>query len=557
MKKHLFKFILTISIILFFSISCTSQYNEIYNVSKINVQKFANSISGGILPTTLKILQTEAPTEGYQTEITLDAAKGESECSQILLYSTTNDFQNLKYSVSDLIGENGFSIVPETGIVKYVPVEKPMWVSFHKKGMYPDPIIPNDTTFAIKAGNSQALWYSVTVPQNTPSGLYKGIANIEQDGKTLVSYPVQLKVYNVELPKTSFLSTVFLFRARFYAQKYYGTSWSKEQEDNLPHLTLKYRMSSPVNLKWLESFYTDSNGNLNVDWTEFDKRVLYWKDLGMNTFELQNIEFGTKIPEDKKEQEYWEQVFELTNKHLVEKNWTNEFYIYAFDEPTTKKLKDVQNLCKWIHVHGPDLQIIFTMGFTSSGPAWLENFVDIWVPHINQYDKDFFTSEQLKGNKVWIYTCMQTFMLRHPDNWKIDWYGTSHRALGSWLFKHNADGYLYWGVDTWKNNPWETTETFPLTNGDGSMFYPAPDGKSDYYPSTRLFMTRDGFEDFDLLTMLKQKAKFISNKTEIGKEIQEILSCSNLIPKEDIFETNDYAYIKTHKRILEILEELK
>jgi hypothetical protein len=42
-------------------------------------------------------------------------------------------------------------------------------------------------------------------------------------------------------------------------------------------------------------------------------------------------------------------------------------------------------------------------------------------------------------------------------------------------------------------------------NGDGFLFYPDPEGKDLPYSSMRLEITRDAFEDYDLLTLLERQ----------------------------------------------------
>ena len=43
--------------------------------------------------------------------------------------------------------------------------------------------------------------------------------------------------------------------------------------------------------------------------------------------------------------------------------------------------------------------------------------------------------------------------------------------------------------------------TYPAGNGDGSLFYPGEDGP---LPSLRLYRTRDGIEDYDLLCLARE-----------------------------------------------------
>jgi len=72
-------------------------------------------------------------------------------------------------------------------------------------------------------------------------------------------------------------------------------------------------------------------------------------------------------------------------------------------------------------------------------------------------------------------------------------------------WKYRAQGLLYWHVNYWSGeDPWRNPATFAKDqNGNGSLYYPAPDGP---VPSIRLEVLRDGLDDYDYLETLKQRA---------------------------------------------------
>lgn len=559
-KTKIYIFPLLIILTAFFFTGCVSRYSWQYEV-RGNSPSEEDKILFTTLPGTVKVTEDEFIQKGGDGEITLFSARGETESEQILLMNPLEREVEISVSFTNLTGNppgadsNGLS--PEIYETAYVPVNKPEWVSFHKKGNYPDPLIPDSYRFTIKPGCSKAVYYTLTTRTDTKPGTYTGEVNIQVtygEKTETINIPVKAKVYDVSLPTSSFLKTLFIFRADTYAGNYYGGNWTKERTKNLPLEALEFRITSQVDLPLKEVFTQNSRGSYDADWKDFDREVEYWLEKGMNTFCLSLFDYGRKIPEDPEKRKYYEITMELTDRHLVEKNWTELFYIYSFDEPLSKDLPGIRDLCRWIHKYGPNLNIIFTMGFTSQGPQWLKDDIDIWVPHIHQYDEEFYPEQQEKGNQVWIYTCMQTFMMRYPDNWKIDWHGTSHRALGWWLYKYKIDGYLYWGLDTWKVNPWLDAGTFPMTNGDGSMFYPALDGESPYYPSIRLFIMKDGIEDYDLLKLLETKVETTAFPKSLEEKALDILSCRKIIKSRDRFSTDDEIYREIHREILELLE---
>jgi hypothetical protein len=91
--------------------------------------------------------------------------------------------------------------------------------------------------------------------------------------------------------------------------------------------------------------------------------------------------------------------------------------------------------------------------------------------------------------------------------------------------------------------------TFPNGNGDGSMFYPDPERKGLPWPSVRAEIVRDGFEDYELLHLLRAK---YAGKADA--EVEKILSCGDIIYSTTNYnETGDMDYINLHRRMLELL----
>ena len=536
---------------LFLGVACSTSGGIQPGVQRINRSKAVElGRTYTVAPSTLKILQQQAPRSLASRSIDLYAAIGEAESAQLVILSGKHALKDASYKATLLTGPDGYTITPETGVVGYIPVTRPSPVSFWKWASYPDAILPK-AEFDIPAGHSQAIWYSAWVPRTAPPGIYKGVISIFEEERLLFEVPVQVKVYNVTLPVTSFLKTSINFRKENVRDpRYYGESWTKELEDQLPFLGLKYRFSHRVDLPLQEALGIDSD-NLVPDWTNFDAQAEYWLAQGITAFELKLPIIWSTSPEEIDSS--WGPRLKAINDHLVARNWTKLFYFYFYDEPFRRELKDMRHRLDTILKHAPDVPNILTMGITTRGQKILAGRIGIWVPNIHQYNKDFALKRQALGEQVWIYTCIGNVIRRFPDSFRIDWYGTAHRALGWWLYQNNIDGYLYWAVDLWRNNPWENAATFPWTNGDGMMFYPPLDGKSLMYPSTRVHMMRDAFEDYDLLTMLEQAYAGIH---PIPDEARQLLEAKHIIPSRSGFSRNDYIYIESHRKLLELLEQV-
>ena len=242
------------------------------------------------------------------------------------------------------------------------------------------------------------------------------------------------------------------------------------------------------------------------------------------------------------------QKYRLLGEHLAEKGWQDLFYIYVFDEPAPEDAAKIQEMCDWVHEASPANHLVLTSCHNNES-AYV-GYVDIFCPHIDYYNPAFGVERQAAGDQYWMYTCCGTASSNFPDSWRIDYYGTAHRALGWWLYKYRAQGYLYWAVDCWNSNPWKDAESFPGCNGDGTLFYPALDHQSLPYPCIRTAILRDGFEDYDLLHMLEEKYSATDKP-----EIQRLLNAEGIINGPQQYnQTGDQEYINLHRRLLELLE---
>ena len=530
--------------------SCTS-----YHITDVY-----SDLTYRVVPATLNLLQKEFPSKDYGTVVSLDCAKGESESAQIVFLQLDKlaGKNNKEYKIvqNPLVSENG-EIITETeiGVVGYVHVKKPSIAGFNEINYYPDPILPQNN-FTVDYKKSQSVFYTVYIPREAKEGLYTSTLDLYEGEEFAYSIPVTVKVYKTTLPVTPYLTT--WFHEQNYFPKYYD-NFSKEEKDAFyENLVRRFRINAAYQLDWTDVFYKDENGKWNANWQSIDNQVEYKLSYGVTAFAIP-LRVGYDIFNSEKD-DYRKEIEEklvIINQHLVEKNWTEYFVWYNFDEPKNNQIDSFKQFVNWAKEFGPDIYSFCTLGWSTPRKfRELADSVDIWCPHIDQYETKFFPKRQNIGDKIWIYTCIQTFWTHYPDTWKLDTYGTCHRSLGWWLYKYNIDGYLYWSLTYWKNNPWENIETYPLGNGDGCLVYPALDGESWPYYSMRLHTQRDGFEDFDFLKMLEEASQKegIYTQEELA-EIQEILSVDDVIPWKGAYTKDDMLMINLHKRMLELLDK--
>ena len=97
----------------------------------------------------------------------------------------------------------------------------------------------------------------------------------------------------------------------------------------------------------------------------------------------------------------------------------------------------------------------------------------------------------------------------------IEWLAIDHRVLLWQNQKYRVTGFLYWSLDTWRDNlaggrRWPEIKWNPATwrnnegkahNGDGQLLYPGPNRRP--LSSIRLENFRDGAEDYEYFWLLR------------------------------------------------------
>ena len=254
--------------------------------------------------------------------------------------------------------------------------------------------------------------------------------------------------------------------------------------------------------KYFESPHLLDRGK-NDDWGNPElitklRNVGYYTDEGKN-----EIEIVTK------------KIKKFTEKYNLTKQWLQ----HIADEPTSVNAKCYSDVSMQIKTIYPEIKIMEATNTRES----LGNAIDIWCPIINDFqeNEDFFRSREKLGEKVLVYTCLVPggkWLNRTLDMEKIrqvyfGWGGS----------KYNTMGYLHWGLNQYKADPFNQSvikHPSPIAGpnnflpaGDTHVIYPGEEGPLS---SLRFEAHRIGCEDYELLEMLK-KIDFDFHKKIIDK----------------------------------------
>ncbi len=189
----------------------------------------------------------------------------------------------------------------------------------------------------------------------------------------------------------------------------------------------------------------------------------------------------------------------------IDKNgWRDRWIQHVTDEPTEGNAVDYRILVGMVRRHMPGLPIL-----DATMDPKLVGSVNIWCPQAQEYQKEraAFEAQRAFGDRIWFYTCCfpgGPWLNRLLDQELL------RPALFGWgAAKFNLDGFLHWGLNHYR--PQQDPFKLSVVSHGGSNFLPAGDthivypGKNGPWSSLRLEAQREGFEDYELLRLLRSR----------------------------------------------------
>ncbi len=434
--------------------------------------------------------------------ITLSAAQGEYESAQLVLHSEATPLKGVTLSVGALKHVAGLEEMPLSTVtfrtVGYVQTQQPDYEVSHV-GWWPDPL-KVERSFAVTPGELAPVWVTVYVEPETLPGEYRGAIEVAVDGQPMRRVPLIVRVRNFTLPRRGHLATAFDFYSgrleKAYREFYpeYYRSWRAslpELEDRFYHRMLHYRLSPVLNF--------DPTSTVVAD------RVRGYLEEGLNAVAVgsRGGSFDNEWPTDELSLNGLIPSYQVLGAALRGRGWLDLTYVYAYDEPPFGK-PHVTQVTSMLHHAEPGLRTLVTLREMPDPREWTPEHLE-WLKPIDIVcaRNVTLTPRQVEalrglGKRVWLYVSgpappYPTLVIDYPS--------IAYRVLPWMCWKYRVEGLLYWCVNFWRTDPWvEPMNTEWRQNGNGSLFYPGPDGPVD---SIRLEVLRDGLEDYEYLWLLR------------------------------------------------------
>ncbi len=543
-----------------------------------------------------------APTAPVQRMIVLSAAQNEYEPVQLVL-TAKKDVERINLKVTPLRNSAGESIPAseiELLLVDYVPIEHTT-DDLGSVGLWPDPLPLIKASFSLRKNKNQPIWILVHVPATAKSGDYLGGIEVE-GGARKQSVPIRLHVWDFDLPTKSHLQSAFGFSPDLVKTYHHLTDADnvKDVVDKYFQSFSKHRISpyDPFVFHPIRASFDVKNLVATLDFSEFDAAASrYLNDFGFTSFLLpiQGMASGTFHSSSYGElnglrqgsREYRQLMTNYLSqlqKHLEQKGWLDEAYIYWFDEPDKKDYGFVKENMDLIHKAAPKLVRMLT----EQPEPELYGYVDLWCPISNSFDFDLARQRKSKGERLWWYICTgpkAPYCGLFIDHHAVD--------LRTWIWqswKYGLDGILIWQTNYWtsdaaypspkKQNPYADPMSYVSGygykpgevgywgNGDGRFIYPpktvfANVDKCFEGPvsSLRWEMLREGMEDYEyfwLLRDLTQKVLSKDGETPLVLEAKMLLEVPETVSKSltEFSKTPEPMYAHRTK-MAEIIEKLQ
>jgi hypothetical protein len=497
----------------------------------------------------------------------IQAAKNEFEPFQVILRAAGTDVQVTDVTVSNLKRADGVILDKKNITVyteRYVDLKTPS-ATDGGAGEWPDPLVPqvdnysherrNAFPFTLVQGRNQPLWVEVYVPKSAAAGSYAGDVTVLVSGKPQIRIPLQLDVWNFELPSTSSLVTTYGFSGIAAVRQHYGKYTNDSQLAALTYLYRKSALRHRISIRGgsiSPPGYSRVAGHIQINWSGYDTanaplldgqafaadEPLYGARLTSET-----IKTPPSLSTDEDQIQYWREVA----RHFRERGWFDRLFNYVWDEPKPANFPAMVKLGENVRRADPKIPNLVTAPLHSE---W-SHFIDIWTPAINCFERkpnarshfcgvtvppSGYDFELAAGKKLWWYQACGShgcfivgsgYFTEWPS-YVIDAAGVRNRIQEWMSWKYDMKGELYYQTNEAYGrgkNVWDGDSLHLFGgNGDGTLFYPGEPkiigGTTDIpIESIRLKLIREGLEDYEYLVALEK----LIGRQEIAARVDELV----------------------------------
>ncbi|WP_317192939.1 DUF4091 domain-containing protein [Bacteroides sp. 1001136B_160425_E2] len=485
--------------------------------------------------TDVRYPRNEVPVWQGNKQWETNAWKGERVNAQAVLW-TKQSLKNVRITVSDL--KCGKNVIPASAttasFVGYVWTDE--LNKDRKSGCSDRPnkadwdsslvadVLEVRKSLDIEAQCTQPLWVNIWVPQDIPSGVYKGALTVSGENFADMCLPMRINVQKRILPDPAqWVFHLDLWQNPYAVARYYNVPlWSRQHFDimkplmqQLANAGQKVITASVMHHPWAGQTEDpfDSmvfrmkkiDGSWVYDYTVFDRWVEFMMSLGIdrqiNCYTLvpwalkfdyydqatNRIRFVEAKPGEAAYEDYWFSFLKDFAGHLRQKGWFEKTTI-AMDEREKSMMQKAF-----------DLIFRADAGYKVSGagdyyPEIEPKMYDLCLAYGHTLPDSVREERRRSGKLSTVYTCC---IEAYPNTFTF-----SEPAEASWLMWHAVaggyDGYLRWAYNSWTKDPLHDSRFRSWAAGDCYLVYP---GSS----SIRMERLVEGIQDAEKIRILRKE----------------------------------------------------
>lgn len=452
---------------------------------------------------------------GNDAEFAILMAKNETEGCQLSVCSCT-DGKAFALCVSDAKNVDGDTLPVSLWKEAYLDIENKGDIFSSE---YPDPLIPySGESVALEKKRSQTFYMEFRADKDTAAGKYVSEVKLSDErGNCVKETKITVTVWDFALPDKSASASAVGLNGSIFPQAaglpydVYGTNTWLTFYDGSSVLS---SAQEEVYKKYYDCLLEHNLCAFFLPYDLLDPRAEeYMNDPRVTSFCIPYPKY-----DDQKLQSYYEKV---TSNQL----WADKAYFYPVDEPFDADrienydaiMERLQHLCPGCHIVVPfgDYTVIDNNGNTRTATGIEENIVDTLCPIIDYIGRirPWLNERLSQGDRLWWYVCCGPSDGSGYCNLFTYQNGLKHRILFWQQRMQNVEGFLYYETCNWgfAGDPWTNPVTYGAAvntdeAGDGLLLYPGNKiDTTDPVVSLRLKDVRDGMEDYDLLTLAKEK----------------------------------------------------
>ncbi len=543
-----------------------SRSSAVAGVFAVCVASRASSVEAATTVSAVRETQKIRPTDPAppaQGSVSLSCAKNEFCAFQVAVSADVSGPVTVTdVSLGDLAGPCATTLAAASSSMVYregfLDVTTPSNAA-GLTGPWPDPLIPKVDAFygearnafpaMIAAGQTQAFWIELLVPDDQTPGTYSGTASVTISGSSPSPMGVSIQVRNFALPSTSSLGSAYGFDWDGPCVGHFGgygpPNCDDAQLEAINALYFQDALNHRLSISAL--VYAPPVTNGQGDFTSFD--ALYGPFLDGTALTGKNQLEGARLTTIAYTGDQVSSSYAAWAAHFKAKGWFDRVFDYTCDEPPSGcAWTDIPTRAAIVHGGDPKFRTLTTTSVEEAQKNGVLSSLDILVPIINYMDgtKDdpypgdqraaYDTFLQSPNALLWMYQSCEPSSscsagtVGGDTGWPtmfIDESAISNRMMQWMDFKYQVTAELYYdttgAMSNSKQNAWQTQYEFG-NNGDGSIWYPGKPsviGGTHDIPveSFRMKMLREGMQDYEYLNLLTTLGDGAFAQTELGKVV--------------------------------------